>query len=478
MKRIKEIIADKNFAFFIFTFGIFLILIAPNLLSEGMFMDGLLYAAISHNLANGYGTFWNPVLSDTFISEFHGHPPLAIGIQSIFFRIFGDSVYIEKFYSLLTIVVVGYFMILLWKESGKNRKSAWIPLFLWIMIPLISWSATNNMLENTMSIFVILAVWLYMVHIRKHNYLLILLSGLALLSGFYTKGFTALFPFALPFIYWIVKRNHGFKKMVLETCMMTIGFLIPLLLLILLSPVALESTILYLETQVIGSLQNVVTVNSRLFILYKFLMEALILLIIALIVVLYGIRNKIYKDKKNGDFQWFWIFLFLSLAGIIPIMISLKQRGFYMLSALPFFAIAIGFIIEPVINRWLAILSHKGSRILKIASLIVLASAITLNLTFIGKTNRDHELLHDIHLMLPLIPEHSLVAMQPELWDDWSLYGYFARYKFISLDAKRNDTEFLILQDPEKIHHYSSDYDPVDLNTKSFFLFKSDKLFQ
>jgi len=30
------------------------------LIAEGMFIDGLIYSAISRNLANDLGSFWNP----------------------------------------------------------------------------------------------------------------------------------------------------------------------------------------------------------------------------------------------------------------------------------------------------------------------------------------------------------------------------------------------------------------------------------
>lgn len=80
-----------------FITGIFFILICPNFLTEGMFMDGLMYSAISKNLANGIGTFWNPYLSETLFPEFHEHPPLAFGIQSIFYNLFGESFYVEKY---------------------------------------------------------------------------------------------------------------------------------------------------------------------------------------------------------------------------------------------------------------------------------------------------------------------------------------------------------------------------------------------
>ena len=49
--------------FYLLVVCLFLLVMLPSLLSDGMFMDGLLYAAIAKNLAHGLGTFWSPHLS-------------------------------------------------------------------------------------------------------------------------------------------------------------------------------------------------------------------------------------------------------------------------------------------------------------------------------------------------------------------------------------------------------------------------------
>jgi len=50
----------KNIPFQILTIGIFILLIVPTLIQDGMFMDGQQYACVAKNLANGLGTFWQP----------------------------------------------------------------------------------------------------------------------------------------------------------------------------------------------------------------------------------------------------------------------------------------------------------------------------------------------------------------------------------------------------------------------------------
>ena len=75
-------------------------LLLPFFTQKGMHLDGTIYAGISRNLANGIGTFWNPQLSQTYFSQFHEHPPFALWLQSLFFRVFGDSYITEKLYCL------------------------------------------------------------------------------------------------------------------------------------------------------------------------------------------------------------------------------------------------------------------------------------------------------------------------------------------------------------------------------------------
>lgn len=49
-----------------FVCGLFLCVVAKDLFSDDMFMDGLYYAAEVNNMANGFGTFWVPHLSPNF----------------------------------------------------------------------------------------------------------------------------------------------------------------------------------------------------------------------------------------------------------------------------------------------------------------------------------------------------------------------------------------------------------------------------
>ena len=107
-------------SYYIIVFGLFLGICAPSLWSDGMFMDGLYYASISRNLANGLGSFWHLHFTDISYPIFYEHPPLAMGIQSVFFYVFGSSIYVERFYSFLTFIVTAYIIHIIWGKINKH----------------------------------------------------------------------------------------------------------------------------------------------------------------------------------------------------------------------------------------------------------------------------------------------------------------------------------------------------------------------
>ena len=84
----------KNLPFYFIVLLVFMAL-SNELWSDGMFLDGIYYATISRNLSNGLGSFWYlPSFPFLLYSDvFHGHPPLAMGLQSICFSIFPEKVF-------------------------------------------------------------------------------------------------------------------------------------------------------------------------------------------------------------------------------------------------------------------------------------------------------------------------------------------------------------------------------------------------
>ncbi|MEM9052552.1 MAG: glycosyltransferase family 39 protein [Bacteroidota bacterium] len=194
-------------------------------------MDGLYYAAVANNMANGFGSFWVPHLSPNLHSDFFEHPPLAMGLQAALFKVFGSSIYVERFYSLLTFIATAGLISLIWKELTGSFKRLWLPIFMWIIAGQVFWAVSNNMLENTMMIFTTLAVWLYFVKVRSGNRLWLLFAGISLVLALFTKGFFCLYVWGLPFFDWLFRRQSRIHVALTDTLILVLASVVPTLLL-------------------------------------------------------------------------------------------------------------------------------------------------------------------------------------------------------------------------------------------------------
>ncbi len=471
MKRLSEIC--RALPFYVFVVGVYLIIICQNIFSNGMFLDGLIYSAVSKNLSNGIGTFWNLHFTETFMSDFHEHPPLAFGIQSIFYTFFGDSRFVDKAYSIFTVIIVAFIIVKIWQ--ALNYKHGWIPLFLWIITPTVFWSSYNNLLENTLTIFTSLSVLFYLRGNESRNYLFIVLSGIMLTLGFLTKGFVAFFPWTFPFLLWIFIKRNSFGRMILDSAGLIIFSLLPLLILILMFPVVKESLLKYINNQVIGSIKSVVTVDSRADIVKRMFSEIVFPASLCLIILLWGkIRTSsplFFKENTRKSL----VFVSLGLTGVLPIMISLKQSGFYILPVYPFFAIGISILIYPLLDSLFIKMNYnsKGFILFKWIAYGLFISGLILSIYFSDHFSRDKNRINDMNTILTAVPRGSVININPAMFTDWALHAYLDRFKDVSLDPDlKSSRDFLLIKNEYYSDTLNNTYKMVNLNTTDFKLFK------
>ena len=149
--------------------------------------------------------------------------------------------------------------------------------------------------------------------------------------------------------------------------------------------------------------------------------------------------------------KWFYIFLLIGLSGVLPIMVSVKQRDFYMLAALPFFALALGHLTFGMMDGLTQRITPRLQKWTTIGASCVLLAGLALNLCHIGKYGRDEAFLKEMKTFLNDIPENEVVAIAPEDFSQWTWHAYFMRYGKVSLDD----------QQPHQ-HHFS--YHPQPTN--------------
>jgi 4-amino-4-deoxy-L-arabinose transferase-like glycosyltransferase len=463
----------KGTYFYIAIAGIFMLIICHSFLSEGMFMDGTIYSTMARNMAIGLGSFWKPHFSDTMFQAFTEHPPLAFGLESILFRIFGDSRFVEKFYSLLTTVTTAVLMVLIWKQVFKKSKTAWLPLFFWITMETVQWASVNNMLENTIIVFICLSVLFYLKSQKSARIVFLILSGVMLSCGFLTKGFVTFTPFALPFFIWVFIRGNKFFSMVLDTLIIVISSVVPLILLYLFTG-AHEFLPKYIEFA-IYKISEGDTIYSRYYILKRLVMETLPSVIIILILIFYNWKSKISERNISSDIRQALVFFSLGMSGVLPILLTMDQSAYFLLTSFPFFAISFGFVINPLVETWMERINinSTGYRAFKIFGIVSLSAGIILSVYFRNDYNREKVKLQDIKLILGQLRENSTISILPVMFTDWSLHTYYARYKNVSLDQDlKNEHEYLMIKSSFFSDTINNRYERIDLKTKEFDLYR------
>jgi len=299
MKKISISELKLPSPFWLISLTLIFSLTLPWLIQDGMFQDALLYSCVSHNLANGIGSFWflqYSALNLEGIPSFHEQLPFVFFIQSLFYKVLGDSLYVERFYTFLMILLNIFLINKIWKTIFKNNTHysslGWFAIVLWAIIPLTFWTYRYNMLENTVSVFVLTSVLISLkaVQLKTKNTIYWITSGLLIFFASFSKGIPGLFPVTFPILYWLTVKKIDFKKAVLYSLILVSVPLIIYLALIAF-PVSRESLSIYFFERLLGRTESMPTADYHFEIIVRLFMELIPILIIVTIILITKYRN-------------------------------------------------------------------------------------------------------------------------------------------------------------------------------------------
>jgi 4-amino-4-deoxy-L-arabinose transferase-like glycosyltransferase len=458
----------KYKTYYLFTITIILIILIPSFVQDGMFFDGVTYSAISKNLANGLGSIWEPHYTKVLYPYFHEHPPLVFVLQSIFFKIFGNAFYTEKIYCLITTFITILGISKCWRlvvDHNEQKQYDWLPILIWITIPLVSWSSQNNMLENTMTVFTTFAVFCILKAMIENKIIYLIIGSILVILAFLSKGIVGSFPIIIPLIYLIVykKTNSIFYFSYLLVFFSIISFVI-----LFAFPELKNNLILYFNQQLLPAINNKreITTNNRFSILVNLIIE------ISLPILIFGFV--FIKQRKSKSFyqninKTALLFFLIALSASIPLILTLKQRNFYLIPSVPFYVLSISLYSYPF---FISKIENKISPFLmriKQLSIILLIGVFIFSIFKFGEISRDKDKLNDVYLLCRYLPEGTILKTKSMLWSDWELVAYLSRIGYLSLDCD-NDHEFLLIEknDRELIEQYNN----IDLGLNKYKLMR------
>ncbi len=446
-----------------------------------MFVDGVWYATIANNLANDIGSFWIPSFTNTIFKDFYEHPPLGLGLQSLFFNVLGDAFWVERMYCFvvftITLLLIVKIWILIFNDNNTYRKHYYFPVLLWMTNFQVFFAYPNNVLECTLTIFILFAVYYSLKSLYSKNWksnIYILVSGIFIFAGFLTKGLVSLFPLGFFILYTLINNNNLLKN-VSASLILFISFLCCLSILFLFdAPTSFLEN--YFESQVLEALNGNRIENMRdsRFYIIKSLFKG-IPISLGIPVFIIGI-NYFLNKKKNAPTSSYKkvsvFFLLLGLSGSLPIMISLKQAGYYLIPSIPFFSIAIAIWATPALLfiEQKVKTNKKIRTIYSFCILFLLTLSIFLALKNIGTIDkRDFETITDVKEISKEVPDYSVISLKSDCFEH-SLHGFFQRYSYISLDTLPTYRKYLLIK--KSIDTLATkNYKKLNINTLKFNLY-------
>lgn len=463
-----------------------MILVLPSLLQHGMFMDGTQYACVAQNLATGKGSFWFPHLSDSWLrngsNRFLEHLPFTYFLQSLFFRVFGESIFTERIYCLCCLFAGAFLIDKIWKTLPINnpifRRHSWLPILLWITCGSVFWAYSNNMLEITVSVFVLASVnfMLQTIYTQAWKYIYVTLAGTFVFLACLSKGLPGLFPLVGFIIFSLVSKLLSFKRALAYTLIMT---LVPLTIFSFLynfSSDAHESLLFYFKHRLLNRISNEPLVENRFTILFWVITDMLIPLLVLTLMVFYFRIKKINTGLVVEKRGLILSFLLLGFAGVAPLTLTLVQRAVYFVPALPFFALGISLYLAPgleeIKERMGPLKNYKKLRL----AVVALLFSILIGCSFLfGKISRDEELITDVWKICDHLPAGENVVVPNGVYEEWYTQFYLLRYGKIVLwpDSNTNARFYLARKQPTATA--PPGFKPIKIQLTNFELYEKSE---
>jgi hypothetical protein len=447
------------------------VFILLGLVQRGMFLDGVTYAAISNNLANGLGSFFHPHYTQTWYQEFYMQPPLVFGLQALFFKIFGNSFLVERFYSFSMALLTIWGMVLHWKLHTSNtefKKYSWLPVLFWVVTPVVFWSYQNNMMENTLSVFSLFALYFICKGIQQKKFYWIILGSCFILCCFLAKGLVGLFPLGVVVIYFVAFRSISFLKTIGYSLLIILTFSFVLFLLVLIEDGFADNLMLYYEHQLMPSLnhEREVTTNNRLEIIGRLLMELAFPILISIVVWITRKVNKINTDSATRNAALFY--LLIGVSASVPLTITFQQRGYYLVMSLSFYMLGLSIFMAPTLHQWLTRLVEKKIVVLKYVSVFLMICSLSLCVYKAGDFKRDEHRITDIHKITATVGVGNVMGCSESLHKNWGVIAYLSRKGQLSIEPFPHP--YWLTEKGEVFDN--SDYEELPVPLETFKLYK------
>jgi hypothetical protein len=324
------------------------------MLSEPTFFDGITYGAVAQNLATASQGYWNLSYTATIFPSFVEHPPFFLWLLHLTFFLpqlpFPPEFCLNFFLLIATLILIQKLWISV-QHNDAPTFSAWIPLSLFLITPILRESFSSALIDNLLCLFNLLTVLLLLNCGKASRKKIVISYGMISVITFFavlSKGPVGLYPLLACGLTPIFFPHASFRWIGLWLPLTVCGLLIGVLCL---NDNAYTYLSHYFHKQVLASLfgtrSHATVVGWGHFYVLKVLFSRELIPMIFC-----GLAGTvIYKIRPIGtplQTRAVLFFLLLGIAGITPLMVTAKQWSFYVVPALPFFILGVSFYVKEV----------------------------------------------------------------------------------------------------------------------------------
>jgi hypothetical protein len=300
-----------------------------------------------------------------------------------------------------------------------------------------------------MMVFDLAAVLFLMKSLHQKNLVKLAYLGLSAgftIAAFLSKGLPGLFPLVvLPVLGWYFKMP--FKHAVFSYGLF-LSFVMLFSYLVLLLPGAKESLSFYFNHRLLMRISNEPTVASHFHLLGDLIMNLLPIIIFLLILFVYEVRKKSIELSLANDIKHKSLcFLVIAFLASFPLLVTPVQRGFYLHTSFPFYALAgavwlVPFIKKILLKSWFGRLNNWLIRV----SMVFLLFAVMITFASAGKPGKHPVLLEDVHAIGECMKDDKLLSVPAETYyNNWSLQMYLTRFYDITIKVDAPQAEYQLI---------------------------------
>ena len=390
-----------------------------------------------------------------------------------FFWLVGDVYWLERVYSLGCAVFTILLMRKCWKLLSADTSA--LAVLFWLCIPIVGWCFGNNMLENTMIVFNMAAIYVLLRSINGSTYFFsnIVIASLLISCGVLVKGVVSLYPLVTLVVYALIYARHTILKSILASSLLLLLICAEFILLCYFDTRGFDFFKRYIDVQLYTSLLgNDSIAEHRFYLLQSLIEESLVIVGIIVLGKLLATWLKCPTEKINWKAVLFW--LLLALSASLPMLISPKQLRFYIVPSMALYSLSFATLYLPIFRALYIYFKpfYKLKQTVVILLWLGISSCVVLSIFNIKKYARNPDMLPDLFILGSIIPSHTEIYLYPSLYRVWNLHAYMYRYFYIDLSTTTKGQQYALFKKDDVVSPLFGEYQEQQVGLVTYKLYK------